>query len=240
MLAGLLARADAGTLVDPADGHVVSSWELLDITQFFFSRPRWTQLADWWRSLSTGTGMAAGFNAAAARPRATKHTKHAKQGELVEDVRVHFCQDWSVPVRDHEELDRMWRASLRVAPRMRTLVLAMSSITGCIGWPGRVNNPQHRLRVSGTPTILMLNWLHDPATGYLWAQNAARQLGPAAVLVTYEGSGHVAYTRNTCTRGLTDRYLVDLTVPPAGTRCPATDPALTTTTDEQPDEAGRW
>ncbi len=226
--ADLLAKADAGTLVDPSDGHRVSSWELLDITQFFFSRPRWIELADLIQSLATSAPSAA---AAAARAvftaeRTQKVHQTATKVQLVEDVRPQFCQDWSLPIRTFAELDRLWNASNRVAPSMRTSVLAWISNMQCIGWPGQVNNPQHRLDIEGAPTILMLNGKHDPATGYAWATHVAAQLRDQAVLVTYEGAGHTVYRRNACTRGATDGYLLEQIVPPSGTVCEASDPAL--------------
>jgi pimeloyl-ACP methyl ester carboxylesterase len=226
--ADLLARADAGALIDPSDGHHVSSWELLDITQFFFSRPRWTQLAELIQSLATGAASAAAEAARAAftADRAPKVHQTATKTQLVEDVRPQFCQDWSLPIRSFAELDRLWNASNRIAPSMRTSMQAWVSNMQCIGWPGPVNNPQHRLDVQGAPTILMLNGKHDPATGYEWALHVAAQLRDQAVLVTYEGAGHTAYRRNACTRGAADQYLLEGTVPPSGTVCEADDPAL--------------
>jgi len=210
--ADLLAEADAGRLVDPADGHRVSPWELLDITQFFFGRPRWVELGDLIESLATGVASAGADSARATftahrspklHQTATTATKSGTAGkaQLVEDVRPQFCQDWSLPIRDFAELDRLWTASNRVAPSMRTSVLAWVSNMQCIGWPGRVNNPQHRLDVEDAPTILMLNGRHDPATGYAWALHVAAQLRDQAVLVTCEGAGHTAYRRNACTPG---------------------------------------
>ena len=151
-------------------------------------------------------------------------------------MRPQFCQDWSLPIRDFAELDRLWTASNRVAPSMRTSVLAWVSTMQCIGWPGRVNNPQHRLDVEGAATILMLNGRHDPATGYAWALNVAAQLRDQAVLVTYRvpvtprtGATPAPGARptGTCSNGL---------VPPAGTVCGASDPALARTAGQR--EAG--
>lgn len=243
--AELLAKADAGTLVDPSDGSKLGTWDLLDITQFFFSRPRWVQLGDLLSSLHTGTPSAGARTARAeltatrqpAVPAAAKRT--AAGVELVEDVRPQFCQDWSLPIHGYSELDALYRASLQVAPRMRASVLALQSMTQCIGWPGKVNNPQHRLDVEGAPTILMMNGLHDPATGYSWAVSARRQLGNA-VLVTYEGSGHVVYHRTACTRAAADNYFLNLTVPAADTRCAANDPALAPQRTSKELGAGRW
>lgn len=228
--AELLAKADAGTLVDPSDGTKVGTWDLLGITQFFFGRPRWVQLGGLLSSLHTGTPSAAVRTArtefAATRQAAVPASRgSAADVELVEDVRPQFCQDWSLPIRGFDELDSLYRTSLKVAPRMRASVEALQSMTQCIGWPGKVNNPQHRLKVKGAPTIVMMNGIHDPATGYAWAVNARRQLRKA-VLVTYEGSGHVTYTRTACTRAAADNYFLNLTVPAADTRCAANDPAL--------------
>jgi len=70
--------------------------------------------------------------------------------------------------------------------------------------------------------LLLINSRYDPATGYNWATNAARQLGREAVLVTYDGGGHAAYGRSECTRQTVDSYLIALTVPARGTHCAAT------------------
>lgn len=72
----------------------------------------------------------------------------------------------------------------------------------------RHGEPQHRLRITNAPKILMLNALHDPPTAYEWAVNAHRQSRNATVLLTYEGWGHGVYDRSDCTRGH-DRRLPD-------------------------------
>ncbi|GAA1596429.1 hypothetical protein GCM10009789_57990 [Kribbella sancticallisti] len=232
--AELLAKADAGTLVDPSDGTTVGTWDLLDVTQFYFNRPRWVQLGQLLSSLHSGTASAVLRTARAELATLPGARRPAVRGvgELVEDVRPQFCQDWSLPVRSYTELDAMYRASLEVAPRMRVSVLALQSMTQCIGWPGKVNNPQHRLEVRDAPTILMMNGLHDPATGYAWALNAKRQLGKGAELVTYEGAGHTIYHRTACTRAAADNYFLSLTLPAPNTHCPANNPTLTTTRAE--------
>jgi hypothetical protein len=100
----------------------------------------------------------------------------------------------------------------------------LSVTAACLGWPAEVNNPQHRLRVPPGPELLLANSLHDPATGYDWAVNAARQLRRSAVLLTYEGWGHGVYGRSDCLTGAFDDYLVSLTRPERGARCPAVPP----------------
>jgi pimeloyl-ACP methyl ester carboxylesterase len=220
--AELLARADAGDLTDPADGSQVDSWTLIDTALSAFYGPQWAALADWLVSLQSGQAVASKVVAELRTSRATPYSE-----ELVRySFGAIFCGDWAVPVRDNAEMQRLWQDSLRVAPNMRTSTLALSAITSCVGWPSKVNNPQHRLRVSGSPTLLMLNAVYDPVTGYGWALNAARQLGKSAVLVTYRGWGHGVYRRSACTRGFTDQYLLNLTVPARGSTCDAVEPAI--------------
>jgi hypothetical protein len=63
----------------------------------------------------------------------------------------------------------------------------------------------------------------DPATPYEWAQQMADAL-ESGTLLTYEGDGHTAFfTGGECIQQAVVDYLVDLTVPAEGTRCPAQD-----------------
>ncbi|WP_211238511.1 alpha/beta hydrolase [Actinomadura rifamycini] len=132
-----------------------------------------------------------------------------------------FCSDWSLPVRDHAHWERLMRRVAKVAPDM-TYTRPVQAVAACLGSPRPVANPQHRLDVRGLRTpILLANARHDPASGYNWATNAARQLGREGVLLSYEGAGHGSYDRGACMRGTVDRYLIDLEVPAPGTSCPA-------------------
>ncbi|GLY97927.1 alpha/beta hydrolase [Actinoplanes sp. NBRC 103695] len=90
----------------------------------------------------------------------------------------------------------------------------------CINPPVPATNPQRPLRAPDAPPIMVINSRFDPPTPYEGAQRVAAQLG-RATLVTYDGMGHGAANRTDCTRGLVLRYLVDTTLPPAGTHCPA-------------------
>jgi hypothetical protein len=52
----------------------------------------------------------------------------------------------------------------------------------------------------------------------------ARQLGSHGRLVTYEGWGHGSYQSTPCTTRAVDDYLISLTVPRPGARCPVVQP----------------
>jgi TAP-like protein len=127
-------------------------------------------------------------------------------------------------LRNYDEFAAHLRVQDRIAPDMRFSPLALGAVVACLGWPARVNNPQHPLAVQGSPKLLMVNALHDPATGYVWALDAALQLGHEARLVTYEGWGHGAYGRGACVTGTVDAYLVAGTLPAPGARCTAVPP----------------
>jgi hypothetical protein len=166
-------------------------------------------------------GLAAAGLAAAALRRGWR-ANPARQGEVVANpFPAVFCEDWHVPMRNYAEYAAHLAVQRAIAPDLRYSTLAFSATVGCLGWPSGVNNPQHRLRVRGAQPLLMLNSLHDPATGYNWALHAAVQLGDAARLVTYEGWGHGVYIRSTCTRTIVHDYLFTQVVPARGTRCPA-------------------
>ena len=113
---------------------------------------------------------------------------------------------------------------------------------GCLDWPTAAN-PLPTITGAGAPTILVVGTLGDPATPYEWAQQMADTL-ESAVLLTYEGDGHTAFLRGgPCVEEAVVAYLVDLTVPSPGTRCPAqeADSGFTSIRDEvlaQFEEAG--
>lgn len=131
-----------------------------------------------------------------------------------------FCADWPVPVRDYTEYAGLVRGAAAAGPDIR-YGSGLLAVQTCLGWPSPVRNPPHVPQVRTRTPLLLLNALHDPRTGYNWATNVAQHLGRHGRLVTYEGWGHGIYQRTDCTKAAVDRYLVDLTLPAPGARCPA-------------------
>ncbi|MEU4333597.1 alpha/beta hydrolase [Micromonospora lupini] len=207
----LRARAERGVLNDPKrPGVVLTPFELTRLThKEFYDTWRWPGLAEWIGQLAAQTAVRAVVpltaDAVAPYPFAV------------------FCQDWSLPVRDYREYAGHLRRMARLAPDLRypTAVFALAT---CLGTPTPVANPQHRLRVRTDVPLLIAATVHDPASGYNWATNVARQLGRHGVLLTYEGWGHGSYTTSPCVGRAVDAYLIDQVVPARGTRCPAVDP----------------
>jgi hypothetical protein len=89
----------------------------------------------------------------------------------------------------------------------------------CAYWPVPPDSQPHPIHYEGSPPILVVGTIHDPATPYRSAQDMANQLG-SAVLLTYNGDGHTAYGRgSTCINNAVNAYLAQGTVPATGTVC---------------------
>ncbi|NRQ37629.1 alpha/beta fold hydrolase [Nonomuraea sp. NN258] len=215
LLKDLLARAERGELALPGTPEVRLTPILL-LYQVFatFYGPEWAYLAEFLAALDSGTGD---VPARLVPPR-------AGQEEVFNDATQVICQDYLLPIRDQRAFDRHLRRLAVIAPDMRMSPLSVALTVSCLGQPEPVPDPQHRLRVSGTPPLLLVNGLHDPSTGYPWALGTARQIGREARLLTYEGWGHGVYGRGPCATEAVDRYLTDLVLPARGARCPAVPP----------------
>ncbi|WP_037252746.1 alpha/beta hydrolase [Kibdelosporangium aridum] len=212
----LLAKADRGEVTDPFDPtRKVEARQIIGAAFGAFYGPDWKALTDFLVELDSG------------KPASTRAFTGDEEVNAV--FQAAFCSDWSLPVRSFAEYKALERTENAIAPDMRGGALGHSAITGCIGLPEKVNNPQHRLDIDNAPKILMLNALYDPATAYSWAVNAHRQSKDTTVLLTYEGWGHGVYGRSDCTTGAVDTYLATLKTPKKGARCEAVEPPVSQT-----------
>ncbi|MFG2550965.1 alpha/beta fold hydrolase [Streptomyces sp. NPDC048581] len=208
---GLLARADRGEVPDP--GSPDRALTANDITLFAFKAfygPDWDELATYVAGLDA---QKPSERSGSAEPRQVDPQTKAEPFHAV------FCQDWRIRPKDHREYAKLTQAELRAAPHMRGTPRVHAAVAGCIGWPDEVNNPQHRLRITEAPKILMLHSRHDPANHFAWAANVHRQTRATTVLLPYEGAGHSVYGRSDCTRDAVDDYLTELRLPRAGSSC---------------------
>ncbi|MGV0814589.1 alpha/beta hydrolase [Mycolicibacterium boenickei] len=88
----------------------------------------------------------------------------------------------------------------------------------CAFWPVPPTSEPHEISVKGLPPTLVVSTTNDPATPYQAGVDLARQLG--GTLVTFEGTQHtVVFQGNQCIDDIASKYLIDVTVPPSGTRC---------------------
>jgi pimeloyl-ACP methyl ester carboxylesterase len=91
----------------------------------------------------------------------------------------------------------------------------------CTDWavPGAAEHPD--VSAPGAAPILVVGNTGDPATPYEGARAMVNALGKGVgVELTYKGQGHGAYdSKNKCVQGAVNRYLLQGTVPSAGTVC---------------------
>ncbi|MEV1156708.1 alpha/beta hydrolase [Micromonospora chokoriensis] len=209
---GLHARAEGGTLTDPDQaGAALAPFELSRLAhRKLYDTWRWPGLAEWIVRLES-----------ASTPRVGTSTDEA----VAPYPFAVFCQDWDLPVRDYREYAGHVRRSGQLAPDLR-YPPALFAVVTCLGAPTPVANPQHRLRVRTDVPLLIAATVHDPASGYGWARNLARQLGRHGVLLTYQGWGHGSYTTSPCVEQIVDAYLIDLVVPARDANCPAVEPEV--------------
>ena len=97
-------------------------------------------------------------------------------------------------------------------------VANLYSEMSCSLWPVPATGRPGPISAAGSPPIVVVGTTGDPATPYSEAQALASEL-QKGVLLTRVGEGHTAYPYSACIRSAVDAYLIDLTVPAAGTRC---------------------
>src|ERR1700674_3995544 len=89
----------------------------------------------------------------------------------------------------------------------------------CAYWPVKATGTAGPVAAAaGAPPILVVGGTDDPATPYAWAQAVNQQLS-GSVLLTRQGNGHTSYNSSSCAQQLIDAYLIDLSLPAAGTVC---------------------
>lgn len=91
---------------------------------------------------------------------------------------------------------------------------------GCTHWPVAEDRHVGPWRVRTAAPVLVVGNYFDGVTDYAGAQASSRLL-IGSRLLSYAGWGHTAYGRNACTTEYIDAYLLDGTLPPEGTVCPA-------------------
>jgi pimeloyl-ACP methyl ester carboxylesterase len=94
----------------------------------------------------------------------------------------------------------------------------LAPLDTCAFWPVPATGDQHEIKVSGLPPILVVSTTNDPATPYQAGVDLAQQLG--GTVLTFDGTQHtVVFQGDSCVDDIAARYLVEVKVPPAGTRC---------------------
>ncbi|GAB3817240.1 alpha/beta hydrolase [Kribbella italica] len=205
----LLARAGRGELPDPQrPSYPINAFQLSFVTFRTFYGPDWVKLA----------GLLAQLDKSAPPTQ-----QPPVPTGLTSFSFVTFCRDFSLPVRDYREYAGHLRRLARDNEDLR-YPGQLLAVTTCLGLPKAVNPQRDPKRYDLRTPALLINSLHDPATGYNGAKSVARQFGRDGVLVTYRGWGHGSYTTSPCMEATVDGYLIDRDVPHRGKQCAAVDP----------------
>jgi len=124
-------------------------------------------------------------------------------------------------------LDHPVSHDLAAFPYLATLYQASAPVFGpllawgeaaCAEWPTPATRVPGPVAAIGSPPILVVGTTNDPATPYAWAVSLAGELS-RGVLLTRDGSDHVAYFYSACVRAYVQTYLVSGVSPPKGTVC---------------------
>ncbi|HEY0806120.1 MAG TPA: alpha/beta hydrolase [Pseudonocardiaceae bacterium] len=106
----------------------------------------------------------------------------------------------------------------QVAPFLDDGRPAVAQADACTVWPVPPTGKPHTPSAPGLAPVLVVSTTNDPATPYQAGVNLAKALG--AGLLTFEGTQHTAFLQGiSCVDRWGTGYLINLTQPPAGTRC---------------------
>ncbi|PYC71467.1 alpha/beta hydrolase [Streptomyces tateyamensis] len=130
------------------------------------------------------------------------------------------CADYGAPVPSD---DRINQALAQLHSQAKYLTARMTAedlnAQDCRDWPYHPSTAPHVIKAAGAAPILVVGSTGDDATPYAWAQHLAAGLADATLL-TRDGDGHTGYGKSSCIKKAVDSFLVDGTMPAAGTHCP--------------------
>ncbi|SNT32102.1 alpha/beta hydrolase fold [Asanoa hainanensis] len=214
------AKAAVNTQIDKAEVSPVtgaggrkatSGWVFYAVISSLYTQSGWQALGSAIKALEDGKPAQVFQLADAYAERAPDGT----YSNLFDaNIAVNCADTKSVPdVNQIRTLQGQWRSQIPMfgAP------LAVGMLT-CSVWPGG-HDPYPTGPATGSAPILVVGTTGDPATPYAQAPALANMLGVGRLL-TWEGEGHTAYPQTSCVTEAVDAYLLNLTVPPEGKRCP--------------------
>jgi pimeloyl-ACP methyl ester carboxylesterase len=206
----LLARiADSATTpVVAGAGRAAGAGELYDaLLDGLYARSDWPQLGDALAADAAGNG--AQVVAMSDHYNANGSTNGADAGVAID------CLDHPTS-RDVAAYGYLAAVAKASAPVFGPL-LAWGQAS-CAVWPAPPTRVVGPVAAPGSPPILVVGTTGDPATPYAWAVNVAHELS-RGVLLTRDGSDHVAYFYSACVRSDVQAYLLDGSTPSAGATC---------------------
>jgi hypothetical protein len=185
------------------DGTAVNGNQLREFTRAaLFDDATFPVLADVWRSFDTGTGM----------PLA---------GPVDDNFVAAF---YAISCNDAAWPRNPFRYAVDVASDRQRWPLTAgmpANIWPCAFWPNRPVEPPVAVTGGGQRNVLILHQTRDPAVPLGAARGLRGVLGRAAVLVTVDGGGHLAYGRGSCADAIAVTFLLTASLPATDQVCVA-------------------
>jgi len=88
----------------------------------------------------------------------------------------------------------------------------------CLHWPVPAATDLQPVTAAGGPPTLVVGNTGDPVTPFESAEQVAADLADGHLL-TYRGTGHTTYRKNSCADASIDSYLLDLVIPAESAVC---------------------
>jgi len=140
----------------------------------------------------------------------------AYSGNLLQAINAVNCLD-RTDTADIAKVESNAKAFSVDAPTWGTFLAWGSAICGV--WPVSATGTPHKVSAQGSGPIVVVGTTRDPATIYEWAVRLRQQLSNA-VLITFDGDGHTAYTRsNACVDTPINDYFTKGVTPQDGLTC---------------------
>ncbi len=211
-LTAALTKARSAPVTATDGRKVTSGWILLGAIQALYSKRLWPNLGEGIAGIAKGDSQRI-MELADEYGQRDANGHYANMIDIFDTV---SCDDDASgeTVDQARTLQSQWRGKY---PLFGTS-LAMG-IVSCAVWTAK-RDPYPKGAAAGAPPIVVVGTVNDPATPYAQTAKLATMLGVGHVL-TWEGEGHTAYPQTTCIRAAVDSYLITLSVPQEGTRCPA-------------------
>ena len=181
--------------------------------QSLYSQTLWTYLNTGLNQLKQGNGevlmeLADNYNG--------RNSNGTYSNEQDAFTAIH-CVD-GPPVTDPATLLTEAQQYKQAAPFLDDGRPAVAQTDSCAYWPVPPTDQPHLPNVPGLATTLVISTTNDPATPYQSGVNLANALHGA--LLTFQSTQHTAFLQNNaCVDKWGANYLMNLTLPPAGTRC---------------------
>jgi pimeloyl-ACP methyl ester carboxylesterase len=207
-----LAKAEASPIAGSDGRNATDGWVLLSVISSLYNEASWQPLAKAFADLRDG-------DPEGIFKLADNYSERKPDGtytNLFDANRTVSCADEDATPAPAEvrKLQSEWRTKYPLfGPPLAV------ELMGCSGWTAK-HDPYPTGPAVGAPPIVVVGTTGDPATPYENTAKLAGMLGVGHVL-TWEGEGHTAYPSTPCIVNAVDGYLLNLTVPPEGLRCPA-------------------